>query len=137
MGGLLSHSDPPPVSSTPKLPLWCRAQLSSDSDPEDAPATSGEGSMGGFPLPLPKGGSRVSSEESEEEGGEDPPRTPVRPPRPQAVSEGTPSETGTPPTPPAAHPCVLSQLRARRGLGGAAMTLARCPPSSAPSGAAW
>ncbi|XP_068029222.1 ataxin-7-like protein 2 isoform X1 [Anomalospiza imberbis] len=61
-----------------------RARLSSASDPEDAPATSGEGSMGGFPLPLPKAGSRVSSEESEEEGGEEPPRTPVRPPRPQA-----------------------------------------------------
>ncbi|KAL2295506.1 hypothetical protein Nmel_017919 [Mimus melanotis] len=73
-----------------------RAQLSSDSDPEDAPATSGEGSLGGFPLPVPKGGSRVSSEESEEEGGEEPPRPPVRPPRPQAVSEGTPSGTGTP-----------------------------------------
>ncbi|KAF4800569.1 ataxin 7 like 2 [Turdus rufiventris] len=65
-----------------------RARLSSDSDPEDAPATSGEGSMGGFPLPLPKGASRVSSEESEEEGGEEPPRTPVRPPRPQAVEVG-------------------------------------------------
>ncbi|OWK56458.1 Ataxin-7-like protein 2, partial [Lonchura striata] len=38
--------------------------------------------MGGFPLP--KGGSRVSSEESEEEGGEEPPRTLARPPRPQA-----------------------------------------------------
>lgn len=32
----------------------------------------------------------MSSEESEEEGGEEPPKTPVRPPRPQAVSEGTP-----------------------------------------------
>ncbi|XP_064254996.1 ataxin-7-like protein 2 [Passer domesticus] len=61
-----------------------RARLSSASDPEDAPATSGEGGTGGLPLPLPKGGSRVSSEESEEEGGEEPPRTPARPPRPQA-----------------------------------------------------
>ncbi|XP_017595290.1 PREDICTED: ataxin-7-like protein 2 [Corvus brachyrhynchos] len=77
-------------TTSPKLPLRCRARLSSDSDPEDAPATSGEGGTGGFPPPLPKGGSRVSSEESEEEGGEEPPRTPVRPPRPQAVSEGSP-----------------------------------------------
>uniref|UniRef100_A0A8C3U3U5 Ataxin 7 like 2 n=1 Tax=Catharus ustulatus TaxID=91951 RepID=A0A8C3U3U5_CATUS len=86
--------DTPSLLQAPSTPLCrarlshClhppRAQLSSDSDPEDAPATSGEGSMGGFPLPLPKGGSRVSSEESEEEGGEEPPRTPVRPPRPQA-----------------------------------------------------
>ncbi|KAM9268629.1 ataxin-7-like protein 2 [Morus bassanus] len=61
-----------------------RAQLSSDSDPEDVPSASGEGGMGVFPFPLPKGGSRVSSEESEEEGGEEPPRPPTRPPRPQA-----------------------------------------------------
>lgn len=86
---MLSHIDPP-VSSTPKVSLWCRARLSSASDPEDAPATSGEGGTGGLPLPLPKGGSRVSSEDSEEEGAEEPPRAPLRPPRPQAVSEGTP-----------------------------------------------
>ncbi|NXS74366.1 AT7L2 protein, partial [Pandion haliaetus] len=48
--------------------LLPRARLSSDSDPEDTPAASGEGGTGVFPLPLPKGGSRVSSEESEEEG---------------------------------------------------------------------
>ncbi|NXJ86598.1 AT7L2 protein, partial [Trogon melanurus] len=55
----------PPHSHCP-LP---RARLSSDSDPEDAPAASGEGSTGVFPFPLPKAGSsRVSSEESEEEG---------------------------------------------------------------------
>ncbi|XP_075299077.1 LOW QUALITY PROTEIN: ataxin-7-like protein 2 [Opisthocomus hoazin] len=59
-----------------------RARLSSDSDPEDAPAACGEGDLGGFPPP--KGSSRVSSEESEEEGGEEPPRPPPRPPRPQA-----------------------------------------------------
>ncbi|KAM6237145.1 LOW QUALITY PROTEIN: ataxin-7-like protein 2 [Porphyrio hochstetteri] len=64
--------------------LLPRAQLSSDSDPEDAPAASGEGGTGVFPFPLPKGGSRVSSEESEEEGGEEPPRPPTHPPRPQA-----------------------------------------------------
>ncbi|NXR70403.1 AT7L2 protein, partial [Rhadina sibilatrix] len=58
----------PQIRITPTLPLCRRARLSSDSDPEDAPATSGEGSVGGFPLPLPKGGSRVSSEDSEEEG---------------------------------------------------------------------
>uniref|UniRef100_A0A8C5X427 Ataxin 7 like 2 n=1 Tax=Malurus cyaneus samueli TaxID=2593467 RepID=A0A8C5X427_9PASS len=82
--------DPPSLLQPPQYPP-CRpgcprlAQLSSDSDTEDAPATSGgEGSTGGFPLPLPKVGSRVSSEESEEEGGEEPPRTPMRPPRPQA-----------------------------------------------------
>ncbi|KAM6232891.1 LOW QUALITY PROTEIN: ataxin-7-like protein 2 [Spheniscus humboldti] len=56
-----------------------RARLSSDSDPEDVPAASGEGGTGVFPF-LPKGGSRVSSEESEEEGGEEP-RPPTRPPR--------------------------------------------------------
>lgn len=49
-----------------------------------------------FPLPVPKGGSRVSSEESEEEGGEEPPRPLTRPPRPQAVSEGTPRWAGDP-----------------------------------------
>lgn len=119
-------TETPPVWSTPNFPLWCRVRLSSDSDPEDAPATSGEGNTGGFPLPLPKGGSRVSSEESEEEGGEEPPRPPVRPPRPQAVSEG-------PPTPPATPPRVLYPTPGqagglRRGLGGAAVTLARCPP---------
>uniref|UniRef100_A0A8C0UDJ9 Ataxin 7 like 2 n=1 Tax=Cyanistes caeruleus TaxID=156563 RepID=A0A8C0UDJ9_CYACU len=83
---LLQPPNTPPCRArlTPKRPPRCRAQLSSDSDPEDAPATSGEGSVESFPLPLPKGGSRVSSEESEEEGGEEPPRTPVRPPRPQA-----------------------------------------------------
>ncbi|KAM9250320.1 LOW QUALITY PROTEIN: ataxin-7-like protein 2, partial [Cariama cristata] len=81
----------PPPSTSPcraKLPpSHCplpRARLSSDSDPEDAPAASGEGGTGVFPFPLPKGGSRVSSEESEEEGGEEPPRPPPRPPRPQA-----------------------------------------------------
>ncbi|XP_056367199.1 ataxin-7-like protein 2 isoform X1 [Oenanthe melanoleuca] len=79
--------DTPSLLQPPSTPL-CRARLPHclhpPSDPEDAPATSGEGSMGSFPLPVPKGGSRVSSEESEEEGGEEPPRTPVRPPRPQA-----------------------------------------------------
>ncbi|XP_075632030.1 LOW QUALITY PROTEIN: ataxin-7-like protein 2 [Balearica regulorum gibbericeps] len=64
--------------------LLPRARLSSDSDPEDVPAASGEGGTGVFPFPLPKGGSRVSSEESEEEGGEEPPHPPTRPPRPQA-----------------------------------------------------
>ncbi|NXV82822.1 AT7L2 protein, partial [Atlantisia rogersi] len=64
--------------------LLPRARLSSDSDPEDAPAASGEGGTGVFPFPLSKGGSRVSSEESEEEGGEEPPRPPTHPPRPQA-----------------------------------------------------
>ncbi|XP_066839109.1 ataxin-7-like protein 2 isoform X4 [Anser cygnoides] len=58
-----------------------RARLSSDSDPE-------EGDAGLFPLPLPKGGSRGSSEESEEEGAEDAHRPDchyaARPPRPQA-----------------------------------------------------
>lgn len=89
--------------------LCCRARLSSDSDPEDAPATSREGGPGLFPLPVPKGGSRVSSEESEEEGGEEPPRPPTRPPRPQAVSEGTlgwagdPGAGWGPPTPPSPH----------------------------------
>ncbi|XP_041345508.1 ataxin-7-like protein 2 isoform X2 [Pyrgilauda ruficollis] len=79
--------DTPSLLQPPNTPP-CRARLSHclhpPSDPEDAPATSGEGNTGGLPLPLPKGGSRVSSEESEEEGGEEPPRTPVRPPRPQA-----------------------------------------------------
>uniref|UniRef100_A0A8C9L1Y9 Ataxin 7 like 2 n=1 Tax=Serinus canaria TaxID=9135 RepID=A0A8C9L1Y9_SERCA len=83
----------PALQDTPSLlqppntpPCRARARLSSASDPEDAPATSAEGSTGGLPLPLPlpKGGSHVSSEESEEEGAEEPPRTPVRPPRPQA-----------------------------------------------------
>ncbi|NWH68697.1 AT7L2 protein, partial [Geococcyx californianus] len=54
----------PPLSHCP----LARSRLSSDSDPEDAPAASGEGGTGLFPLPVPKGGSRVSSEESEEEG---------------------------------------------------------------------
>lgn len=66
----------------PHCPLL-RTQLSSDSDPEDAPPP-GDGGIGVFPLPVPKGGPRVSSEDSEEEGGEEPPRPPPRPPRPQA-----------------------------------------------------
>ncbi|NXV63605.1 AT7L2 protein, partial [Molothrus ater] len=79
-------STPPCRARLPHCLHPPRARLSSASDPEDAPATSGEGSTGGLPLPLPlpKGGSRVSSEESEEEGAEEPPRAPVRPPRPQA-----------------------------------------------------
>uniref|UniRef100_A0A8C5JPD5 Ataxin 7 like 2 n=1 Tax=Junco hyemalis TaxID=40217 RepID=A0A8C5JPD5_JUNHY len=84
--------DPPSLLQPPSTPPCrarlphCLARLSSASDPEDAPATSGEGGTGGLPLPLPlpKGGSRVSSEESEEEGAEEPPRAPLRPPRPQA-----------------------------------------------------
>ncbi|XP_065505296.1 ataxin-7-like protein 2 [Caloenas nicobarica] len=64
--------------------LLPRARLSSDSDPEDAPAASREGGPGVFPFPVPKAGSRVSSEESEEEGGEEPPQPPACPPRPQA-----------------------------------------------------
>ncbi|XP_054032278.1 LOW QUALITY PROTEIN: ataxin-7-like protein 2 [Dryobates pubescens] len=78
---------PPPCRAKQPHPLCPlpRTQLSSDSDPEDAPAASGEGALGVFPFPLPKGGNRVSSEESEEEGGsEEPPRPPTRPPRPQA-----------------------------------------------------
>ncbi|XP_024999608.2 ataxin-7-like protein 2 isoform X1 [Gallus gallus] len=60
-----------------------RARLSSDSDPE-------EGDGGLFPFPLPKeGGSRGSSEDSEEEGAADDAHRPdchyaARPPRPQA-----------------------------------------------------
>ncbi|KAM6044228.1 ataxin-7-like protein 2 [Chlamydotis macqueenii] len=79
-------ASPPAASPTPPhshCPLP-RARLSSDSDPEDVPAASGEGGTGVFPFPLPKVGSRVSSEESEEEGGEEPPRPPRRPPQPQA-----------------------------------------------------
>ncbi|NXN92377.1 AT7L2 protein, partial [Rhinopomastus cyanomelas] len=64
--------------------LFPRTRLSSDSDPEDTPAPSGEGLPGVFPFPPPKGGNRVSSEESEEEGGEETSRPPMRPPRPQA-----------------------------------------------------
>uniref|UniRef100_A0A8B9IB99 Ataxin 7 like 2 n=1 Tax=Anser brachyrhynchus TaxID=132585 RepID=A0A8B9IB99_9AVES len=72
---------PPSASPSLTAPLRCRARLSSDSDPE-------EGDAGLFPLPLPKGGSRGSSEESEEEGAEDAHRPDchyaARPPRPQA-----------------------------------------------------
>ncbi|NXA16721.1 AT7L2 protein, partial [Sapayoa aenigma] len=85
------EKDPPPPAprdppNTPpgraKLPLCPhpqRVRLCSDSDPEETPVGSGEGGTGGCPLPLGRGG----SEDSEEEGGEEPPRTP-RPPRPQA-----------------------------------------------------
>ncbi|XP_061206815.1 ataxin-7-like protein 2 [Neopsephotus bourkii] len=66
----------------PHCPLP-RTRLSSDSDPEDVPPPR-DGGIGVFPLPVPKGGTRVSSEDSEEEGGEEPPRPPLRPPRPQA-----------------------------------------------------
>ncbi|XP_061869606.1 ataxin-7-like protein 2 [Colius striatus] len=71
----------PPHSLCP-LP---RTRLSSDSDPEDTPAAPSDGGVTGvFPFPLPKGGNRVSSEESEEEGSEEPPRPPTHLPRPQA-----------------------------------------------------
>uniref|UniRef100_A0A8B9IJ88 Ataxin 7 like 2 n=1 Tax=Anser cygnoides TaxID=8845 RepID=A0A8B9IJ88_ANSCY len=72
-----------PAPAAPALPQppAVPARLSSDSDPE-------EGDAGLFPLPLPKGGSRGSSEESEEEGAEDAHRPDchyaARPPRPQA-----------------------------------------------------
>ncbi|KAM6108297.1 LOW QUALITY PROTEIN: ataxin-7-like protein 2 [Pterocles gutturalis] len=84
---------PQPPASPPSTPpcrakpphIHCslpRTQLSSDSDAEDA--LGGRGGAGVFPLPTSRGGSRVSSEESEEEGGcEEPPRPPA-PPRPQA-----------------------------------------------------
>ncbi|NXW11617.1 AT7L2 protein, partial [Fregetta grallaria] len=80
-GGLPQLPAGPPSTSP------CRAKLGGahcplPSDPEDA---SGEGGTGGVPFPLPKGGSRLSSEESEGGGGEEPPRPPTRPPRPQAV----------------------------------------------------
>lgn len=137
--------------TTPTPPLWCRARLSSDSDPEDTPAASAEGGTGVFPFPLPKAGSRVSSEESEEEGGEEPPRPPTRPPRPQAVSEGTLGWVGDHPALPSDHPPV-SRCRPRAawdarggggGLGGVRADCVMCVcvcvprPSSAPLGAAW
>uniref|UniRef100_A0A8B9NQN5 Ataxin 7 like 2 n=1 Tax=Accipiter nisus TaxID=211598 RepID=A0A8B9NQN5_9AVES len=138
----------PPHSHCP-LP---RAQLSSDSDPEDTPAASAEGGTGVFTFPLPKAGSRVSSEESEEEGGEEPPRPPTRPPRPQAVSEGTPGWVGDHPALPSAHPPV-SRCWPRAawdawggrggGIGGVHADCVMCVcvcvsrPSSAPLGAAW
>uniref|UniRef100_A0A8B9ZMR0 Ataxin 7 like 2 n=1 Tax=Anas zonorhyncha TaxID=75864 RepID=A0A8B9ZMR0_9AVES len=71
----------PAAPALPQPPAVPPSALSSDSDPE-------EGDAGLFPLPLPKGGSRGSSEESEEEGAEDAHRPDchyaARPPRPQA-----------------------------------------------------
>lgn len=122
---------PPPPTSVPPplLPLTAhllhRARLSSDSDPE-------EGDGGLFPFPLPKeGGSRGSSEDSEEEGAADDAHRPdchyaARPPRPQAVSW-----VGRPP------------LRCGGGRGGGVTRSDPPPPpppiprSSAPLGAAW
>lgn len=84
-----TSAPPPNICAPPLLPLTAhllhRARLSSDSDPE-------EGDGGLFPFPLPKeGGSRGSSEDSEEEGAADDAHRPdchyaARPPRPQAVS---------------------------------------------------
>uniref|UniRef100_A0A669QET7 Ataxin 7 like 2 n=1 Tax=Phasianus colchicus TaxID=9054 RepID=A0A669QET7_PHACC len=75
-----THSVSPPSLTTC---LLHRARLSSDSDPE-------EGDGGLFPFPLPKeGGSRGSSEDSEEEGAAEDAHRPdchyaARPPQPQA-----------------------------------------------------
>lgn len=58
----------------------------------------------------------MSSEESEEEGGEEPPRTPVRPPRPQAVSEGSLGWGGDPQLCQQPIHGSCSRLRARQGV---------------------
>ncbi|XP_068774602.1 ataxin-7-like protein 2 isoform X2 [Struthio camelus] len=77
-----------PCRAKPPRCLLPRSSLSSESDPEDPPAASGEADPGLYPFPLAKGSSRVSSDESEEEAGEDAHRPDChyasRPPRPQA-----------------------------------------------------
>ncbi|XP_066481647.1 ataxin-7-like protein 2 [Tiliqua scincoides] len=65
-----------------------RLRVSSESDPEDLPTTSSEVDHGLYPFSVPKGTGRVSSEESEDEAGEDSRKIDchyaTRSPRPQA-----------------------------------------------------
>ncbi|XP_059573608.1 ataxin-7-like protein 2 isoform X3 [Alligator mississippiensis] len=65
-----------------------RSRVSSESDLEDLPTVSSEGDPGLYPFPLPKGNSRLSSDESEDDTAEDVHgldcHYATRPPRPQA-----------------------------------------------------
>ncbi|KAL8178891.1 UNVERIFIED_CONTAM: hypothetical protein K2H54_057489 [Gekko kuhli] len=65
-----------------------RSRVSSESDLDDVPATSGEVDHGLYPFPTPKGTGRVSSEESEDDTAEDSRKLDchyaMRAPRPQA-----------------------------------------------------
>ena len=78
--------------------LAFRSQVSSESDPDDLPVTSGEVDHQLYSFPVPKSAGRASSEESEDDAVEDSRKLDchyaTRPPRPQAVS-GT--LTHTPP----------------------------------------
>ncbi|XP_048682590.1 ataxin-7-like protein 2 isoform X3 [Caretta caretta] len=65
-----------------------RSRVSSESDPEEPSTTCGDREPGLYPFPMPKGSSRGSSEESEEDVAEESHRLDchyaTRPPRPQA-----------------------------------------------------
>ncbi|XP_048354635.1 ataxin-7-like protein 2 isoform X1 [Sphaerodactylus townsendi] len=65
-----------------------RSRISSESDLDDLPSTSGEADHGLYPFPTPKGTGRISSEESEDDTAEDSRKLDchfaTRAPRPQA-----------------------------------------------------
>uniref|UniRef100_A0A674ITE5 Ataxin 7 like 2 n=2 Tax=Terrapene triunguis TaxID=2587831 RepID=A0A674ITE5_9SAUR len=65
-----------------------RSRVSSESDPEEPSTTCGDRDPGLYPFPVPKGSSRVSSDESEDDMAEESHRLDchyaTRPPRPQA-----------------------------------------------------
>uniref|UniRef100_A0A8C0H376 Ataxin 7 like 2 n=1 Tax=Chelonoidis abingdonii TaxID=106734 RepID=A0A8C0H376_CHEAB len=65
-----------------------RSRVSSESDPEEPYTTCGDRDPGFYPFPVPKGSSRVSSDESEDDMAEESHRLDchyaTRPPRPQA-----------------------------------------------------
>ncbi|XP_075766120.1 ataxin-7-like protein 2 isoform X2 [Pelodiscus sinensis] len=64
------------------------SRVSSESDPEEPPASCGDRDPGLYPFPVPKGSSRVSSDESEDDAAEESHgldcHYAMRPPRPQA-----------------------------------------------------
>ncbi|XP_054836823.1 ataxin-7-like protein 2 isoform X2 [Eublepharis macularius] len=68
---VLPNSSPCRVKQPHSHCALSRSRVSSESDLDDLPTTSGEADHGLYPFPAPKGTSRISSEESEDDTAED------------------------------------------------------------------